>query len=1552
MEIKPSNIIIFETDIQNTNIFPISGYLTPPRIATAYNIPDNTGTGITVGIISVGGGFLQSDFDSSMAAMGLTTATINTILIDGANGAFGINASSDIENTLDLYCVGGMVPDATINIYISLGTQVSTYNALMNAIDDNCDVISISWGIPEDEGAGEWLEVPLALAASKGITVLASAGDTGSADPDTLVKSVFYPASSINAIAVGGSHLTVNTLTNARISETVENTIVDPGFSFGWGSGGGISTLTNLPPWQTGLTYKTYNSTTAVTSGPFSLTMRGLPDITAPMNGYSLYYNSSIVSIGGTSASSPIMAGMVARLKALTGSSKSSLSYNQLFYSNTSSFYDITTGTNATEIPQGYAATVGWDAVTGLGSPNGTLIYNNMLNDSSLSSLVISSVTLNPSFNSNITSYTSTVPNTVLAVQVTPVSGESTATITVNGISTSSGSTSDFIILNLGTNVIPVTVTSLNSISTTTYTTTITRSLSTNSTLFYLSISNGTLVPPFAGATTSYINTVSNTVTSVTVLPVANDSSSTIVINGTPVVNSTTSSAITLVTGTNVIQAVVTAQDRNHTSTYTVTVTRSAPLLSTDASLSSLTASSGTLSPSFASSTTLYLDTVTNITTSMVLTPIVNDINASLIVKYGNLTTGNTGTVSSGNSTSPIPLVVGNNSVYVKVTAQAGNTLQYNIITTRLPAVSTPSTDASLSGLIMSQGTLTPTFSTSTFTYTDTITHATTSLTITPTATDSNATIKVNGITQASGSPTSAIRLNVGDNLISVLVTAQDGVTTDIYSITATRGPSSDATLSSLSITNGTLVPTFSSGTQSYTDTVLNSIAFIAVAPTTTDIGATVTVNGIAVNSGFQSGAIGLNTGTTNVTIIVTAQDGSTTKTYLVTVTRAAPLPFTNSLLGNLTISSGTLVPTFSKYISAYTDTVNNSVSSITVTPTADDPTATIKVNGLAVTSGSTSSSINLYTGTNTIRIIGTAQDGITSSTYTVSVTRLTSTDATLSSLTISTGTLIPAFTSGTISYENFVDYTVTSLTVTPTINQPNATVKVNGTSIASGTTSSVISLSVGSNTILITATAQNGVTTKSYTVSVFRAFAPILPLESRPSNATIHNFVNDGISLFSETEYITTSTAYIYGSALSLTNLIPLTSFPTNQLEVTVQYTTGTFSWIPNDQLQVTHYSITTSTSTVFNTGTGILVSTGTIMFPVYYNTSTVVLEEFYNTGTIVLRNGYKLTEYYDYMVINTGTGTVSTIKLTSEFLMPGDNIDIVCFTATSSASSIPPIVNAFPTNNVTYYNDDNFTYQVIDNTVSIGMITATTFVNNFTYILGTDFDNSTEFTIDSSNNLVIPPQSYPGVLTYSIPFYGNQVSPNDLVEVYYGGRLLRKTGIFVQDTSMSYDSPMTSFTTATVDTVLDLPTNTKILGTAYITLDTNQVWVYTRSREFDSISGYVYRGLNYLPPEFSINALTQEITLNIPEALIPHEPVRIDIVKKEFSVNSEWNDIDPMNPNQTLSIMDSTSTQARFLQARPAELPDNYYYGGSQDIIDASGSAITVGGLPLGGL
>ena len=89
---------------------------------------------------------------------------------------------------------------------------------------------------------------------------------------------------------------------------------------------------------------------------------------------------------------------------------------------------------------------------------------------------------------------------------------------------------------------------------------------------------------------------------------------------------------------------------------------------------------------------------------------------------------------------------------------------------------------------------------------------------------------------------------------------------------------------------------------------------------------------------------------TNTVTVIVTAQD-STTKTYIITLTRAASLSG-NADLGGLTISSGTLSPQFSSSVTVYTASVDNSVTQVTVTPTASDSLATITVNGNTVTSG------------------------------------------------------------------------------------------------------------------------------------------------------------------------------------------------------------------------------------------------------------------------------------------------------------------------------------------------------------------------------------------------------------------------------------------------------------------------------------------------------------------------------------------------------------------------------------------------------------------------
>ena len=99
----------------------------------------------------------------------------------------------------------------------------------------------------------------------------------------------------------------------------------------------------------------------------------------------------------------------------------------------------------------------------------------------------------------------------------------------------------------------------------------------------------------------------------------------------------------------------------------------------------------------------------------------------------------------------------------------------------------TPSSDATLSALSLSAGTLIPVFSTSTYLYNFSVSNEVASTTVTPTATQGGAAISVDGTTVLSGNASSAIPLNVGSNSIVTSVTAQDGVTTNIYTVTVTR---------------------------------------------------------------------------------------------------------------------------------------------------------------------------------------------------------------------------------------------------------------------------------------------------------------------------------------------------------------------------------------------------------------------------------------------------------------------------------------------------------------------------------------------------------------------------------------------------------------------------------------------------------------------------------------------------------------------------------------------------------------------------------------------
>ena len=231
-----------------------------------------------------------------------------------------------------------------------------------------------------------------------------------------------------------------------------------------------------------------------------------------------------------------------------------------------------------------------------------------------------------------------------------------------------------------------------------------------------------------------------------------------------------------------------------------------------------------------------------------------------------------------------------------------------------------------------------------------------------------------------------------GDNTIKLRVTDSAAKTSTNSTTVTLTVASSDADLFSLETSPFMdLTPAFDSGTINYTATAPYSTTSMTVKPTKSDAGATIGISidsgsFVSINSGSASAPIPLDVGIAKVIALkVTAQD-TTTKTYTLTVTRSAPS--NNANLDSLEASAGTLSPPFSSNFISYTATVPYPTASMTVTPTAAHPGATIKVNDVAVASGSASAPISLSVGANVITTVVTAED-TTTKTYTLTVTRL-----------------------------------------------------------------------------------------------------------------------------------------------------------------------------------------------------------------------------------------------------------------------------------------------------------------------------------------------------------------------------------------------------------------------------------------------------------------------------------------------------------------------------------------------------------------------------------
>ncbi|WP_237722146.1 cadherin-like beta sandwich domain-containing protein [Sediminibacterium roseum] len=463
-----------------------------------------------------------------------------------------------------------------------------------------------------------------------------------------------------------------------------------------------------------------------------------------------------------------------------------------------------------------------------------------------------------------------------------------------------------------------------------------------------------------------------------------------------------------------------------------------------------------------------------------------------------------------------------------------------------------------------------------------------------------------------------AVAATVGNYPITPSGAAGGTFTAGNYVISYVNGnlqviPSVNADLSSVVVSNGTLTPVFAASTTSYNVSVGNLVTSITLTPTVDVPGTTVTVNGNPVVSGTSSLPVSLAIGTNPITVVSTAGDGVTTKTYVFNVTRAVS---SDAGLSALSLISGTISPTFSTGVLNYTATVSNATLTAIAVATAANVSATIVVNGLTVTSGSPSGALSLNVGSgNVFNIAVTAADGVTSQLYKVTVTRLPNVNSLLASLTVSSGTLSSSFSPGQLNYTVAVPFGTTSMTVTPTTAEVSSTVKVNGITVTSGTASDSISLAIGSNTINVVVTAQDGVTKSTYQVVVTRAAGNNAELSSlrlstgvlaptfTPATLNYTSTVPNGTSSITVTPTLADVTGVVTVNGITVTS-----GSPSGLISLTVGANTLNIRTTAVDGITSKAYQVVVTRASGASTNTNLVsitMSTGTLS-PVFTSTTT----------------------------------------------------------------------------------------------------------------------------------------------------------------------------------------------------------------------------------------------------------------------------------------------------------------------------------------------------------
>jgi kumamolisin len=314
-------------------------------LCKAYSWPANLTGGGIIAVIQPRGGWVQADMDQYFNAAGLPAPLITDHSVDGTqnNPNQHLNdpeSDPDHEVALDIQVAAASYSVATgkpANVRVYWSQDVGA--AISQAINDNCDVCSISWGADESlvgQDAVQQIEEAAVDATQRGMAIFAASGDNDSSDGNAAFDEVDAPSCCPHIIGCGGTQKTAS-------SETVWND--DPGNAKGHGTGGGFSRIFPMQPFQAG-----------APNGPGRLG----PDVAANAGCLFWVHGAQLTGTGGTSAVAPLYAGLFAAFGRKLGFVTPKLWANHLC------FNDILLGDNGR-----YRAVPGPDPCTGLGSPIG-----------------------------------------------------------------------------------------------------------------------------------------------------------------------------------------------------------------------------------------------------------------------------------------------------------------------------------------------------------------------------------------------------------------------------------------------------------------------------------------------------------------------------------------------------------------------------------------------------------------------------------------------------------------------------------------------------------------------------------------------------------------------------------------------------------------------------------------------------------------------------------------------------------------------------------------------------------------------------------------------------------------------------------------------------------------------------------------------------------------------------------------------------------------------------------------------------------------------------